>query len=73
MSRKLSEVGPGEQADLLEIKGGGYLRRRLTELGFIAGEKIKVIRNSGYGPVVLTVKGSRIVLGRGEAGKVSVI
>ncbi len=45
-------------------------KKRLAELGFILGEKITVIKNSGFGPVVLEVKGTRVALGRGQAQKI---
>ena len=55
-----------------KIDAGWNMRRRLTELGFISGTKIKVVKNSDFGPVVLEVKGSRFALGRGEALKILV-
>ena len=68
----LSAVKEGNTVKLLYINRKGYLRKRLSELGFIAGEDIFVIKNTGKGAVVVTIKDSRIVLGRGESKKVIV-
>ena len=68
----LSKSKEGSTVKLLYINRRGYLRKRLSELGFIAGEEIYVIKNAGKGPVVVRIKDSRIVLGRGESKKVIV-
>lgn len=57
---------------LCYINETGRLRKRLAELGFVEHEKVRVVKNSGMGPVILDVKDSRIALGRGEADKIIV-
>jgi len=39
--------------------------RRLSELGFTPGAKVKILFSNSPGPVVIDVRGSRIALGRG--------
>lgn len=68
----LSFAAEGTNVHIKRIEGGKEFANRLMELGFISKECIKVIKNSGSGPVVIEVKGSRIALGRNEAKKVLV-
>ncbi|MCX8204495.1 MAG: ferrous iron transport protein A [Candidatus Nezhaarchaeota archaeon] len=49
------------------------LRKRLTEMGLIPGAKVAVDKSAPFhGPVVVLVKGSRLILGREVAKKVLV-
>jgi len=68
----LTMVDEGNKAILRSIEGGRQLRGRLAALGLLPGTELEVIQNSGHGPFVLSVKGSRIVIGRGMAARISV-
>lgn len=49
------------------------MERRLAQLGFLPGNKVRVIRSAPFhGPLLLDVEGREIVLGRGVANKVMV-
>ncbi len=72
MSRPLSSIKEGVRAKLQTIRGGRELRTRLAALGLLPGTEIEVIQNSGKGPFVVSVRGSRIVIGRGMAAQVEV-
>ncbi|MHB9301533.1 FeoA family protein [Thermofilum pendens] len=48
------------------------LIRRLAELGFTKGARVRVLHSSPPGPVLVMVKGSRIALGRGVAMRVMI-
>ena len=48
------------------------MRSRLAALGLLPGAELEVIQNSGQGPFVIAVKGSRIVIGRGMAARIAV-
>ena len=54
------------------IESGLSAKKRLTELGFIEKEPVHVIKNSGFGPMVVEVKGTRIALGHFETLKIIV-
>jgi len=44
------------------------MEARLTQLGFLPGNKIRVIRTAPFrGPLLIDVEGREIVLGRGIA------
>jgi len=61
----------GEQVRLESIKGGEKMLHRLTALGLTPGVELSVVQNAG-GPLLLSVRGSRIALGRGMAQKMMV-
>ena len=68
----LSKVLEGGRAILLSISGGRQLRGRLAALGLLPGTSLEVIQNSGHGPFIVGVRGSRIVIGRGMASRIEV-
>jgi len=72
MTLPLTDIHEGLKARLHSITGGRELRTRLAALGLLPGTEIEVIQNSGKGPFVVSVKGSRIVIGRGMASRVEV-
>jgi len=43
---------------------------RLREMGFYEGQRITVLQNRGSGPLVVKLRDSRMVLGRGLAMKI---
>ncbi len=68
----LTGIREGVVTTLKAINGGRQLRTRLAALGLLPGTQIEVIQNSGKGPFVVSVRGSRIVIGRGMAEQVEV-
>lgn len=65
----------------MRIEGGGALKRRLmdmglvrrlAEMGFTRGARVRVLHSGPPGPVLVMVRGSRVALGRGVAMKVLV-
>ena len=68
----LTMVNEGNRAVLRSIVGGQEIRGRLAALGLLPGTELEVIQNSGHGPFVVAVKGSRVVIGRGMAARIEV-
>ena len=68
----LAELGAGEHARLVAVDPGRCIGGRLTVLGFTPGVDIHMLQNYGHGPLVVTVRGTRIALGRGEACQITV-
>jgi ferrous iron transport protein A len=66
----LSEVGTETTAVLASIEGGHGFRSRLAALGFTPGTPVRVVQNRGSGPMIVSVRDTRIALGRGEARKI---
>ncbi|MFP3952288.1 MAG: ferrous iron transport protein A [Candidatus Bathyarchaeia archaeon] len=65
-------LSEGEEGVVSEIHCGRGLRRRLAEMGFSLGERVRMIRNHSPGPVMVEVRDSRVSLGRGVSMKVVV-
>ena len=68
----LAFLSENKQATVVEVVGGRGLVRRLYELGFTPGTKVRVISSSSPGPVLVDVKGARIARGRGVTMKIRV-
>ena len=68
----LSMIREGTRTILRSIAGGRQIRGRLAALGLLPGTELEVIQNSGHGPFVVSVRGSRIVIGRGMAARIEV-
>jgi ferrous iron transport protein A len=68
----LSAVPIGESVQIRTLKGGHHYLSRLASLGFTPGAKLKVVQNYGHGPIIVTLRDTRVALGRGEASKILV-
>ena len=68
----LSMLGSGEEAQLVDVRGGHGIRRRLSAMGINPGMSVTMLQNTMRGPVILGVMDSRIALGRGMAHKILV-
>ncbi len=68
----LADMPTGASGVVARLEGGTAFRGRLAALGFAAGTEISVVQNVGRGPLMVSLLGSQIALGRGEAGKVIV-
>jgi ferrous iron transport protein A len=68
----LSDTKVGCEYELLGFDGGGGLRERINSMGLNSGAILRVIANSGHGPVGIEVKQARLGIGRGMAQKIKV-
>lgn len=66
----LSELKTGKTALIYSLQGGQTFRSRLAALGFTPGAEITMVQNRGHGAMIVTLRDTRIALGRGEASKV---
>ncbi len=65
MIRNLASLSDGETAVISALYSGGELRRRLMDLGFTEGTRVKRLSKSPLGdPVAFLVKGAVIALRR---------
>ena len=67
----LSNLDVGQEACLVCTGANKRLRRRLAELGLIPGVEMEILQNSG-GPVLISVRDSRLAVGRDTARELSV-
>lgn len=56
---------------LCSLCGGRRMARRLAELGLTPGVCLRVVQDAG-GPLLVSVRDSRVALGRGIASQLSV-
>ncbi len=68
----LNDLVAGETGMVQELDGGTQFRSRMASLGFTPGAAVKMIQNYGHGAVIVSLRGTRVALGRGEARKVGV-
>jgi Fe2+ transport system protein FeoA len=68
----LSMVASGRSVVFRRAWAGQGLASRLAAMGLVPGVEVHVYRNDRNGPVVLGIAGSRVMLGRGMAEKLSV-
>lgn len=70
--RSLAEV-PADFAGIVrDLSGDAKRRQRLVSLGFTPGALIQVLRAGDSGPMLVSIRGSRVALGLDEAGLVEV-
>ena len=71
---KLSELKTGERGVVVKVNGHGSFRKRIIEMGFVKGSKVKVILNAPLrDPIEYEIIGYKISLRRDEASKIEVI
>ena len=68
---KLSSALVGQPVQLAKIEAGRRLKHRLTELGLTPGVTLTIIQKNG-GPILISVRDSRIAIGREMANKIQV-
>ena len=68
----LAMVRPGEVVTVVGVRAGWGLQRRLADMGLLSGVQIRVINNQMPGPLIIDLRGSRLVLGHGMAHKIMV-
>ena len=68
----MSEMAVGEDGTVLDFQAGCAFQNRLVSLGFTPGAQVNMTQNYGHGPLIVTVRGTRVALGRSEAAKIVV-
>ena len=72
ITRPLSEIAEGQTVNIIRIDGGRGIRVRLTTLGLLPKTQVTVVHNGRSGPFVISVKNSKMALGRGVVDKIMV-
>ena len=70
--RALSTVKEGQTVRVVSVNAGRGLNSRLAAMGLAANVEVTVVNNTHPGPFVVTVRGSKMMLGRGMADKIMV-
>lgn len=70
----LAELKTGSSGVIAKVNGHGSFRKRLIEMGFISGKKVKVILNAPlHDPIEYEIMGYKLSLRREEARMIEVI
>ena len=71
---RLSELKTGERGVIVKVNGHGGFRKRVIEMGFVRGNKVRVILNAPLkDPIEYEIIGYKISLRREQADKIEVI
>ncbi|MGM9763662.1 MAG: ferrous iron transport protein B [Candidatus Cryptobacteroides sp.] len=71
---RLSDLHTGERAVIVKVYGHGSFRKRIIEMGFVKGNRVKVVMNAPLkDPIEYEVIGYKISLRREEANMIEVI
>ena len=68
----LTELSVDHHAKVLAFNFGSSEATRLVSLGFTPGAEVSMAQNYGRGPLIVSVRGTRVALGRFEAEKIVV-
>lgn len=66
---ELIYLQPNDVGRVKEIIGCNDVKKRLFELGLNRGAQIKIVKND-IGPIILSMSGHKLALGRGLASKI---
>lgn len=70
----LSDLKTGETAIITKVLGRGAFRKRITEMGFVKGKKVAVIKSAPLlDPIEYEIMGYKVSLRRSEAELVEVV
>lgn len=70
----LSDLRTGEKGIITKVLGHGAFRKRITEMGFVKGKQVTVIKNAPLqDPVEYEIMGYNVSLRRSEANLVEIV
>jgi len=69
--RTLKDLKPGEKARVIRVKGEGFIRRRILDMGIIPGVDLEMERYAPLGnPIEIKLKGYHLSLRIEEAANI---
>ena len=70
---ELTVILPNEKAEIMELLGGQSFQKRLRYMGVREGKKIEVVAKQPVGPIIISIDGKQVAIGRGMASKIRVM
>lgn len=71
--RTLDQLGPGEAGVVAKVKGSGAVKRRIVDMGLVAGTAVKVQKFAPLGdPMEIKVKNFNLSLRKAEAALIEI-
>ena len=71
--KPLDKIQAGVTVRIVTIEAGSGLKNRLAAMGLLSDAPIRVVRNDGAGQIIINVKNSKVILGRGMSHKIFVV
>jgi Fe2+ transport system protein FeoA len=72
-TRTLTDLSPGESAEITHLGGSPEIRMRLLEMGLTSGTPVRIVRVAPLGdPIELAVRGYRLSVRKSEAASVMI-
>ncbi len=69
----LDQLNPGESALIIKVKGRGAFRKRILEMGFVAGKEVMSVKHAPLlDPIEYEIMGYNVSLRRNEARMISI-
>ncbi|MDI6743346.1 MAG: FeoA family protein [Smithella sp.] len=69
----LADLKPGQSGKILKINEAGALKRRLMDMGVVAGAAVRVEKVAPFGdPLEVNIKSYQLSLRKSEAEKIEV-
>lgn len=68
----LSLANEDKKLKVVQVREQSKLSKKLCDLGIYNDSELRIVKNDISGPVIVEVKGSKIILGRGQAQKIMV-
>jgi len=73
-STRLADLTTGNRGVIVHVMGQGAFRKRISEMGFVKGQLVKVIKNAPMkDPVEYEIMGYKVSLRRSEADLIEVV
>ncbi len=70
----LSDLKEGERGIITRVRGRGAFRKRIVEMGFIAGRKVTMIKRAPLGdPVEYNIMGYQVSLRKSESAMIEIV
>jgi ferrous iron transport protein B len=70
----LSDIATGDSAVITRVAGHGAFRKRITEMGFVRGKSVTVVKNAPLqDPIEYEIMGYHVSLRRSEARRIEVL
>jgi Fe2+ transport system protein FeoA len=70
LSFSLSKGEEDRSYRVISVSGGHNVKSRLSSMGILPGQIIRILQNGLWGPVMIGVKGSKVALGRTVSSKI---
>ena len=71
MEKPLAELRRGEEGQIVAVRGGPGMQRRLRMLGLESGQRVRKLSALAWGgPIIVMVNRAQVAVGRGMAGRI---